>query len=636
MPFIRDVSASNPVLLSLENDADGLDDLLSRGQGQKSQIPLKRAYNEKRRDSASAVCRVLALGVATVVLLSALRSTAAAESDTRRDRPAGHSWFLDQAQRTGLNFEHFNGMTGQFYFPEMTGQGGALLDFDGDGDLDLYLIQGSLLGSDETLQDALFAPPVGVRLADRLLRNDSVSRADGSQGVNFVDVTDRAGIVAPGYGMGVAVGDIDGNGWPDIYVTNYGPNQLWRNRGDGTFEDVTAQSGTGDPLWGTSATFFDYDNDNDADLYVANYVVFDVDENPRCFAASSRRDYCGPDAFRAQPDRLFRNRGDGSFEEVTARVLIGYEPGPGLGVTAADLNGDDRVDLYVANDGRVNQLWINQGDGTFVDEALFSGTALNRQGKPEASMGVDVADFDGDGDEDIFLTHLMGETNTLYVNDGTGLFEDRTVESGMAGLSLPYTSFGTAWIDFDNDGSLDLLAANGAVRILEEQAAAGDLYPLKQPNQLFRNVGGRFEDVSESAGDVFGLLEVSRGVSLGDLDNNGAVDIVVFNNNGPTRMLINQIGARAGWIGLGVRQSDAATWETGIRFVALDANNDSQWRRARADGSYCSANDPRVVLGLAEAKSVPRLRLHRSGDRLREYRKLPANRFVVFYESKGL
>jgi hypothetical protein len=558
----------------------------------------------------------------------------------------------DQAHAAGLEFNHFNGMTGQFYFPEMTGQGGAVLDFDGDGDLDLYLIQGSLLGTGETQDDALFPPSPGTPLSDRLFRNDTVTRDDGTRTIRFIDVTESARIDAPGYGMGVAVGDIDGDGWLDIYVTNYGPNQLLRNRGDGTFEDVTAESGTGDPLWGTSATFFDFDSDDDADLYVANYVSFDVDENPRCFAASSRPDYCGPDAFTAQPDRLFRNRGAGIFEEVTSRVLIGYEAGPGLGVAAADFNGDDRVDLFVGNDGRVNQLWINQGNGTFVDEALFSGVALNAQGKPEASMGVDAADYDGDGDEDIFLTHLMGETNTLYVNDGSGLFEDKTVESGIARLSLAYTSFGTAWIDFDNDGLLDLLAANGAVRILEDQAVAGDLYPLKLPNQLFHNKGDGFEEVSVSAGEGFTTPEVSRGLSLGDLDNDGDIDVVVHNNKGPTRLLMNQIGARSGWIGLGVMLPGAAIWETGVRFEAEDTGTSktrtaARWRRSRTDGSYCSANDPRVVLGLGAGSTdgvgkaisgnsvpgqlMPKLRLHGRSGEVREFRDLPTGRFIVFY-----
>ena len=321
----------------------------------------------------------------------------------------------------------------------------------------------------------------------------------------------------------------------------------------------------------------------------------------------------------------------------------------------ADFNGDNRVDLFVANDGRVNQLWINQGNGTFTDDALFSGVAVNSQGKPEASMGVDAADFDGDGDEDVFLTHLMGETNTLYVNDGSGLFEDKTVESGMARLSLTYTSFGTAWIDFDNDGFLDLLGANGAVRILEDQAGAGDLYPLKQPNQLFRNVGGRFADVSASAGEGFSTPEVSRGLSLGDLDNDGDLDVVVHNNKGPTRLLMNQIDDRAGWIGFGVKEPGSAIWETGVRFEVSDGGTSgtavtdtgtsgpgtsrtktgTRWRRSRADGSYCSANDPRVILGLGTGHrtggSIPRLRLHASNGEVREFRNLPTERFLVFY-----
>ena len=410
--------------------------------------------------------------------------------------------FVESAQKLGIDFHHFNGMTGRYTFPEMTGQGGAMIDFDLDGDLDLYLVQGTLLPDGSRIENAIFPPPPGNRLTDRLFRNDlqSGSENGAAPSLNFVDVTDRAGIEAPGYGMGVAVGDIDSDGWPDLYVTNYGPNQLLRNRGDGTFEDVTETSGTGDPLWGTSAAFLDFDNDGDDDLYLVNYVTFDVERNPRCFAGSSRRDYCGPAAFEPQPDRLYENRGDGRFADVISKTLIGYRPGPGLGVAAADLNGDLRVDLYVANDGSVNQMWIQRADGTFIDDALFAGVALNAEGRPEASMGVDLADFDGDGDEDIFLTHLMGETNTLFVNDGTGLFTDKTVESGLAAISLPYTSFGTAWIDFDSDGRLDLLAANGAVRILEDQATGGDPYPLKQPNQLFHNTGGRFVDVAASAG----------------------------------------------------------------------------------------------------------------------------------------
>jgi len=543
--------------------------------------------------------------------------------------------FSDQAHGSDLRFPHFNGMTGNYYFPEMTGQGGGVFDFDNDGDLDVYLIQGALLGSQETMEDALFPPSSSFPPTDRLFRNDSFRDAGAAMQLRFLDITEQSGIRAAGYGMGVAVGDIDDDGWLDIYVTNVGPNQLFRNRGDGTFEDVTAASGTGDALWGTSATFFDYDADGRPDLYVANYVDFDIEANPRCFAASSRRDYCGPDAFRAQPDRLFRNVGNGRFEDVTTRALAGYEAGPGLGVVSADVNGDGLVDLYVANDGRVNQLWINRGNGTFIDEALFAGVGLNRSGRPEASMGVDAADFDGDGDEDLFLTHLMGETNTLYVNDGDGLFEDRTVEFGLAAMSLPYTSFGTSWLDFDNDGLLDLLAANGAVRILEEQAAAGDPYPLKQPNQLFRNTGGRFEDVTSSAGESFSIPEVSRGVSLGDIDNDGDQDVVLHTNNGPVRLLVNHIGASRHWAGLGARPMSGGAWITGLRVEVTNSTGRTFRRRSRTDGGYCSVKDPRAIVGLGEDPGPLRVAIEHAAGTKASYRNLPVDHYVAVYDSRS-
>jgi hypothetical protein len=546
---------------------------------------------------------------------------------------AEESIFEDMAGAAGLVFTHFNGMSGEFYFPEMTGQGGAFLDYDGDGDLDAYLIQGSVLGPDKTLEDALF-PPLSP-LADRLFRNDSQLDAAGELALSFVDVTEKSGIEASGYGMGVAAGDHDGDGWVDLYVTNYGPNQLLRNRGDGTFEDVTERSGTGDPLWGTSASFVDLDGDRSLDLYVVNYVHFDVAENPRCFAASSRRDYCGPDAFQQQPDRLFRNLGDGSFEEVISQVLVGYRPGPGLGVTTADFNGDNLVDLYVANDGRPNQLWINRGDGSFREEALLAGVAVNREGRPEASMGVDAGDFDGDGDEDLFLTHLMGESSTLYVNEGSGLFEDRTRDFGLASVSLPYTSFGTSWIDFDNDGRLDLLALNGAVRILESQAAGGELYPLKQPNQLFHNLGGRFEEVTSRAGESFEISEVSRGAAFGDVDNDGDTDILAFNNNGPTRLLINGVGERASWIEVELREASGGAPVTGIRVEVSTSGDRRLFRASASDGSYCSASDPRVVIGAGEAEELRALTAHWPDGRVVRWLSPPLRRRLTLYPPRA-
>lgn len=508
--------------------------------------------------------------------------------------------FVDRALEWGTDFWHFNGMSGQFYFPEMTGQGVALFDYDRDGDLDAYFVQGSMLGPDRTLSEATFPPRGGIPPSDRLFRNDLAPSAERRGEPLFVDVTISTGIAATGYGMGVATGDYDRDGWVDLYVTNYGPNQLWRNNGNGTFTEMTAQAGVGDALWGTSSTFADVDADGWPDLYVVNYVEFDLERNPRCFASSSRRDYCGPSAFPPQPDRLFRNRGDGTFEDVTHRLLRDYRAGPGLGVMTADFNGDGRLDLYVANDGAANQMWLAQPDGTFVDDALFSGTAINRMGRPEASMGVDAADFDLDGDIDLFMTHLAGETNTLYVNDGAGLFEDRTVAVGLGAVSLPYTSFGTGWVDYDNDGMVDLLALNGAVRILEDQAAAGDPYPLKQPNQLFQNLGGRFEDVSEAAGPAFAVPEVSRGAAFGDIDNDGDVDVLVANNNSAARLLVNQVGQENHWLGVMLLGADGSP-ASGAYATTRRTDGKVIRSQVRTDGSYCSARDPRLVQGLAAA-----------------------------------
>ncbi len=543
--------------------------------------------------------------------------------------PGPRPIFRDLAAKSGLDFVHFNGMSGELYFPEMTGQGGALFDYDGDGDLDAYLVNGSMLGPGKTLADALFPPRGPLPPRDRLFRNDLVA-TDGRPEPRFVDVTEASGLDARGYGMGVAVGDYDGDGFQDLYVTNYGPNELWRNLGDGTFADVTEEAGVGDPLWGTSAAFFDADADGDLDLYVVNYVEFDLERNPRCFAPSSRRDYCGPSAFEPQPDRFYRNLGNGRFEDVTLKALVGYRPGPGLGVVSGEFNGDGRTDFYVANDGAVNQMWLNRGDGTFVDEALFAGTALNRYGRPEASMGVAAGDFDLDGDEDLFMTHLMGESNTLYVNDGSGLFEDRTTESGLGSASLPYTAFGTGWIDYDNDGRPDLLTLNGAVRILEEQAAAGDPFPLKQPSQLFRNLGGRFEEVSAVAGPALTIPEVGRGAAFGDVDNDGDVDVLALVNNGPARLLVNEVGAGAAWLGIvatGARGAPAL----GTR-LAVGTDGAVRHQRIRTDGSYCSANDPRVVFGLEDAEGGEWVGASWPGGGAGRWYRPPLRRYLALFE----
>jgi hypothetical protein len=527
--------------------------------------------------------------------------------------------FHDQTVEAGLDFRHFNGMVGKYYFPEMTGQGGGLVDFDGDGDLDVFFRQGTLLASGETYDQALF--PIDAPLGDRLFRNDLHPAEDGSASAAFVDVSIAAGLHDTGYGMGLAAGDYDRDGDLDLYLTNYGANQLWRNRGDGSFEDVTAATGISGSRWGTSATFVDIDRDGDLDLFSANYVHFDVDKNPRCFASTSALDYCGPSAFTSESDDLWRNRGDGTFEDFSVKSGIARARGAGLGVISGDFNDDRWPDLYVANDGEANHLWLNRGDGTFADDALFSGTALNRHGSPEASMGLAAADFDGDGHEDLFLTHLAEESNTFYRNLGDGLFEDRSRETQLAAPSMPYTSFGVAPIDYDNDGWPDLAIATGAVRILLELAAKGDPYPLEQPNQLYRNRGdGSFEEVTSRAGAGFTLSEVSRGLATGDLDHDGAVDLVVFNNNGPARLLVNQAAQGKRWLAV-------AGTEPGDRIRVLTESERSVRRTARADGSYCSVNDLRVVVGLGDA--APReVEIERGRKRIR-FLDPPANVYLV-------
>jgi predicted nucleotidyltransferase len=520
----------------------------------------------------------------------------------------GNVVFDDVAKSAGIDFTHFNGMTGHFTIAEITGQGAGLVDFDGDGDLDVYLVQGRLLGKE--MSEAVFPWRGAEPPKDRLYRNDLVVNKDGSRTLRFTDVTRKSGIDASGYGMGVATGDYDNDGDIDLYITNLGSNHLYRNRGDGTFEDVTKHAGVDDPRWSTCSAFVDYDRDGDLDLFVSNYVDFETAPTRECYAGSSARDFCGPDAYNPVPDRLFRNRGNGTFEDVTLASGISKEFGAGFGVVAADYNLDGWIDVYVANDGDPNQLWINNGDGTFRNEALWAGAAINSEGSAEASMGVDADDFDEDGDDDIFITHIMEETNTLYVNDGTGLFEDRTGATGLASISLGKTGFGTGWFDFDNDGWLDLLVLNGAVRAIAERVRAGDSYPLGQPNHLLRNTGkGTFEAASDRAGETFPLIEVSRGAAFGDIDNDGDTDVLVANNNGPTRLLINQVGNQNHWVGFRLLNQEISRDAFGARVQLVLQDGSSRWRRVRTDGSFCSSRDPRVLIGLGSNTKIKEVRV---------------------------
>jgi len=523
-------------------------------------------------------------------------------------------------------------MSGKFDYPEIIGSGAALFDMDNDGDLDVLLVQS--------------------KGQSRLFRND-LSNGKPS----FTDVTEKSGIASSGGGMGVAAGDFNNDGCVDLYLTNLGPNQLFRNNCDGTFTDVSKQSRTDDPSWSVSAAFFDYDRDGWLDLFVGNYLSWNAASATPCFGPSGRPDYCSPNVYRPQPSRLYHNNHDGTFTDVTAKAGMAADFGPALGVATADFNGDGWIDIYVANDGQPNQLWINQRNGTFKNFGLLSGTALSAHGKAKAGMGVDAGDIDNDGDEDLFVTNLTGEGNDLYVNNGTGLFEEQSARSGLGPASRAYTGFGAAWFDIDNDGRLDTMVVNGAVQTIEALRRVNDPFPLHQRKLLFHNLGdGRFEDITAQGGAVFQLSEVGRGAAFGDIDNDGDTDVLVANNNGPPRLLINNVGQRNHWIGLrlvggperpalrkpvggpvapkrGTREGGRDMLGARVEII-LDTGT-TLWRRARSDGSYASANDPRVVAGLGSSARPPRVHVVWPDGQTEEWSSIAIDRYTTLTQGSG-
>jgi hypothetical protein len=578
-----------------------------------------------------------------LVLAAAL--AASCTSDNRDSRaavvaePSPIEWFVDRARESGLEFTHFNGLSGRFYQPEIMAPGVGLFDYDNDGDLDIYLVQGRLLGPDPQVRPK----PDTTSYEDRLYRNDLEVKPDGTRTLRFTDVSERSGIRTRGYGMGVAAGDIDNDGDIDLYVTGFRRNQMFRNNGDGTFTDVSRPSGTDDPLsWGVSAAFVDVDRDGWLDLFVGNYLQYTFASHIDCVGVSGLADYCRPSAYRPQPSRLYRNRGGGRFENVTIASGLARQYGPALGVATADFNADGWVDIFVANDEQENQLWINQRDGTFTNTALQAGAALGPAGERKANMGVDAGDFDADGDEDLFITELIGQGSTLYVNDGSGMFEEQSGTAGIRRPSLPYTGFGTAWFDYDNDGWLDLLAVNGEVnRTVEMLARTDDPFPMGQRKQLFRNISGRFEDVTGRAGKVFELVEAGRGAAFGDVDNDGDTDVLVGNGAGPVRLLINQIGSRNSWVGLRLAgrppgaPGGAARDMIGTRVGVVRAGHPVLWRRARSDGSYASANDPRVLAGLGGVTEAVRVRVIWPDGAVEEWADISTGRYTTLTRGEG-
>jgi hypothetical protein len=584
------------------------------------------------------VQRVPVAGIALSVLLTVSCGGSGTSSATGGAAavgpPATGDWFVERAKETGLDFVHFNGMSGEQYYPEIMAPGVGVFDYDNDGDLDVYIVQGQMLGKGKTLAQAVY-PPVGP-LRDRLFRNDLSVAADGARTLRFTDVTEQSRIDVRSYGMGVAAGDLDNDGFVDLYRTGLSGSVLLHNNGDGTFTDITETSGTGNRGgWGVPAAFVDIDRDGWLDLYVGNYLLYNVDRDIDCLAVSGVHDYCPPNSYRPQSDKLFRNKGDGTFSEISRTALVGGADGPALGISTADFNGDGWIDIYVGNDGMANQLWMNQKDGTFQDTAFLSGAAVNGAGNAEASMGIDAGDFDNDGDDDIFITNWLAQMNTLYVNLGGGVFEYRKAASGLGPPSLAKTGFGTAWFDFDNDSWLDLFTANGSVSIIEAQARAKDPFPLRMPYQMYRNLGtGRFEDVSRSAGAALALSDVARGAAFGDLDNDGDVDVVVGTAAGPARVFVNGIGSRNHWVGLRLLGARAKRDMLGARVGIVRPDGSTLWRRVRSDGSYASANDPRVLVGLGPMSQPVRVQVQWPGGASEEWADVAVDRWTTLTEGQ--
>ncbi len=528
--------------------------------------------------------------------------------------------FEDVTAASGLAFRHVNGATGQKYMLETLGSGVCVFDFDGDGRLDVFFVQSGALPGFHSER-----PPRSA-----LYRNLGNGR--------FADVTDKAGVGGPErYGFGCAAADVDGDGDRDLYVTYYGANVLYRNNGDGTFTDVTARAGVGCPLWSTSAAFADADGDGDLDLYVANYVDFRLANNVYC--GENRPGYrtvCHPKNFDSQPDVLYLNRGDGTFEDASARAGIVDRTGKGLGVVWGDYDDDGDEDIYVANDDTPNFLWRNRGDGTFEEVGEIAGVALSEDGMPQAGMGTDMADYDDDGRLDLFVTNLAEETNELYHNDGGGVFSDRTFLSGLGPPSLLRLGFGTFFFDPDNDGRLDLFVANG--HIIDNVALYSDTITFEQPADLYRNLGdGRFRlaDASSLGAPFLGRY-VGRGAVPFDYDDDGDEDILFTQNDRPAVLLRNVGTPRRHWATLRLSGVPPNRDAIGAR-VTLEAGGRRQIRYARTGFSYLSQGDPRLHFGLGDATTIDLVTVRWPGrDRLtEEWRGQLVDRILSLREGTG-
>jgi hypothetical protein len=520
-------------------------------------------------------------------------------------------------ETSGIRWSHSSGKSPEHYLPETTGAGCAFVDYDNDGWMDIYLLNSGKCD--------FFDPNPPLRNA--LYHNNR----DGT----FTDITKKAGVAAGGYGQGIAVGDYDGDGFPDLYVTQYGRNILYHNNGDGTFTDVTEKAGVAAPGWSSSAVWFDYDNDGKLDLFVCQFVDFSKDKNKDCRTGEdAKRGYCIPHVYRPMASWLFHNNGDGTFTDVSKTSGVAAHLGKAWGVVATDINNDGLMDLFVANDTVANFLFANRGHGKFDEIAEPAGIAYSTEGRPRSGMGVDSADYDQDGWMDLFVANVDREMYSLYRNGRDESFEDQAGATVIANATRLMSGWGLKFFDFDNDGDVDLFLANGNPDDLIEQLQPQVRY--QEPPLLFHNTGKTFQNISQQSGPIFATPLSARGMAIGDFNNDGAVDVLICVNNGPPLLLKNNAGAQNHWLGVKLVGRKSNPDAVGAR-ITYQAQDLKRTRMKVGGGSFLSDHDSRIVLGIGKRTKLDWLEIKwpLPSGAVERFTDFPIDRYITIVEGQG-